>query len=145
MLVGGNLPSIAKAVFANDELRKLLLVKFLDMVNQECNELCRRNPADASHFRCVPVEKLTDFKWEDPINDLRSKAPTIFQIFSTIVSHNDHRNASKKGAMHNPSICMAAATLLKERNREMCGVQSVISIALYMSRVQKKVSTCMKM
>ena len=44
----------------------------------------------------------------------------------------------KKDEQHMPGICMAVATLLKERNREMCGVQSIISVA---SQVKKKVST----
>lgn len=73
-------------------------------------------------------------------DDLESKAPTIFKIFSLIVSHSDHRNEVKKGAYHRLSICMAVATLLKERNREMCGRQSLISVALFASQVQKKVS-----
>ena len=141
MLVGGHLPSIVKTVFANDDLRQLLLTKFLELINQECNELCRKNPASVSLFRRVPVDKLSEFSWDALVNEFQYKAPTIYQIFTTVVSHNDHRNATKKGAQHNPSICMAAATLLKERNREMCGVQSVVSIALYMSQVQKKVSS----
>lgn len=87
-----------------------LLVKYLDTVDQEY-----KNSAEELQLMLptsdVLLLKLSDFKWKDPINDLKLKAPTIFQIFSTTVSHNDHRNASKKGAMHNPSICMAAATL----------------------------------
>lgn len=35
---------------------------------------------------------------------------------------------------------MAAATLLKERNREMCGVQTMVSLVMFNSHVQKKVS-----
>ena len=140
-LVGGNLPSITKAVFAHDEIRNLLLLRFFDLIDKECAELCRKNPGTISRFRNIPVDKLVQFKWNDVIDDMRSKSPTLLQVFSTVVSHNDHRNTSKKGdQQHNPSICMATAVLLKERNREMCGVQLVISIALYLSRVQKKVS-----
>ena len=53
MLAGGHLSSVAKAVFANDELRKLLLTKFLDLVNKECSDLCRKNPSGDSPFRCI--------------------------------------------------------------------------------------------
>ena len=68
MLAGGHLPSIAKAVFANNDLRKLLLTKFLDLVNQECNDLCRKNPASVSPFRCIPIDKLSDFSWDELVN-----------------------------------------------------------------------------
>ena len=43
MLAGGHLPSIAKTIFANDDIRKLLLTKFLEAINQECNALCRKS------------------------------------------------------------------------------------------------------
>ena len=106
--------------------------------------MCRalsKNQGTMSRFRSIPVEQLVQFKWSDLVDDMRSKSPILLQAFSTVVSHNDHRNTSKKGEQrHNPSICMATAILLKERNREMCGVQAIISIALYLSRVQKKVS-----
>ena len=116
-LVGGNLASITKAVFAHDEIRKLLLLRFFDLIDQECAELCRKNPGTISRFRNIPVDKLVQFKWNDLVDDMCSKSPTLLQAFSTVVSHNDHRNTWKKGCQqHNPSICMATAVLLKERN-----------------------------
>ena len=126
--MGGNLASITKAVFAHEEIKKLLLLRFFDLIDQECADLCRKNPGTISSFSNIPVDKLVQFKWNDLVDDMRSKSPNLLQAFSTVVSHNDHRNTSKKGDQkHNPSICMATAVLLKERNREMCGVQSVIS------------------
>ena len=139
-LAGEELSTIARAMFANDELRKYLLKKFLDMIDEECSELCRKTPNKVSLFRCVPIEKLSDFTWDAFATDLKLKAPTIYQVLSLIVSHSDHRNEVKKDRRHLPGICMAIATLLKERNREMCGLQSVISVALFASQVQKKVS-----
>ena len=47
---------LAKAVFANAELRNYLLTKFLDLVDKECNELCRKT--DDAPFRHIPVDKL---------------------------------------------------------------------------------------
>ena len=41
-LVGGNVATITKAVFAHDEIRKLLLLRFFDLIDQECAELCRK-------------------------------------------------------------------------------------------------------
>ena len=70
------------------------------------------------------------------------KAPTLLRLLSTIVQHNDHRNTSKRGDRHNPGISMAMAVLLKERNREMCGLQSLIVLLLFKGQAHKKASEC---
>ena len=44
-----------------------------------------------------------------------------------IVTANDKRKQTAVPGSHNPGLCMAVAILLKERNREMCGLQSIIS------------------
>ena len=51
----------------------------------------------------------------------------------------DHRNRSKSGRAHQPGICMAAAVVLKERNQKMTGVQSLVSLMLFASHVDKQV------
>ena len=56
-----------------------------------------------------------------------------------MVSMNDHRNQHKGGVQHYPGICMAMEVLLKDRNREICGVQSVLSLLLFFSHAEKKV------
>ena len=86
-----------------------------------------------------PVTEMSDFKWDCFSDELRSKAPTLFQVLFKIASRNDHRNEHKCGCAHNAGICIAAAIILKERNREMCGVQSIISLLLFSSHVDKQV------
>ena len=87
----------------------------------------------------MPQALLAVFDWKIFVEDLQNKAPNIFQILSTIASHGDHRNKTKVGDAHNPGICMAAAAVLKERNREMNGVQSLLSLLLFTSHVNKQV------
>ena len=60
-------------------------------------------------------------------------------LFTTITSFNDHRNKIKAGDFHLPGICSAVAVLIKERNREMCGLQSVISLLMYACHCDKQV------
>ncbi len=67
------------------------------------------------------------------------KAPTLFKL---LVTRSDHRNKTKKGAKHHPGICMALSVLLKERNREMSGLQTFLSLVLFSTRVNKKVCVC---
>ena len=71
------------------------------------------------------------------MNELESTAQLLLRLMLLIVSHSDHRNKEKRRARHYPGMCMAIATLLKERNREMSGVQTPISLSLFSSHVQK--------
>lgn len=73
------------------------------------------------------------------MSELEQKAPLLLQIMSSIVSTNDHRNQHKVGVKHYPGICMATGVLLKERNREICGIQSLLSLLLFLSHAEKKV------
>lgn len=136
-LAGGHIPSVAKAVIQHSALRDEVFLQFCNLVNNECSKLCQRR--NQSTFRKLPVSDYVAFQWEQFIDELRSKAPTLLQLFRTISSPNDHRNKHKSGSAHYPSIVMATAILLKERNKEMCGVQSLISLLLFASHADKQV------
>ena len=116
-------------------LREAVTLLLLDKIDEECSKLCQRRSDSPSLFRKVPVTEMSDFKWDRFLDELRSKAPTLFQVLSTIASRNDHRNEHKCGHTHNAG----SAIVLKERNREMCGVQSIISLLLFSSHVDKQV------
>ena len=138
-LAGGCINSVARAVFAHSALREQVLLKVLDLVDSECAALCRKTgPSGPSPFRRLPVEKMEEFSWDIYTQELKLRGPFLFRIFSTLVKHNDHRNKSKQGSTHTPGICMSIATLLKERNREMTGVQTYVSLVLF-NHVQKQV------
>ena len=126
-LAGGNIPSIAKAVFSHSGIRQCLVDRVIDVVNEECTTLCRKSLQPISLFRQLPPEQVDMFSWNQCVAELQKHCPTTLQLFNTIVSCSDHRNAHKRGDRHYPGICMAMAVLLKERNREMSGIQSLIS------------------
>ena len=131
--------SIAKAVMDHGEIANMVFQLYLNKVEVECSNLCQRSADSFSPFRKIAVDKLTDFQWENFTQCLSVKAPIMWHLISSIVAHNDYRNKKKVGSAHHPGICMAFAVLLKERNREMCGVQSLISVLLYNSHVAKQV------
>ena len=140
-LLGGHAPSIAKAVMAMSDVRESLFSLFLHSINEECNNLCRRSPESISLFRKMPLSQIVDFNWSALVSELQSRAPLLYKALSSIAAHSDPRNKSKVGAAHYPGICMAAAVILKERNREMCGVQSVLSLLMYSCHCEKKVQS----
>lgn len=137
-LAGGDPQSIAKAVLSESAVRQHILTRLLQEVDEECARVCRRQPV--SVFRKVTSAQMESFSWDWYIQELETKCPILYRILGAVVTHSDHRNTLKKGSAHHPGICMAAAVLLKERNREMVGVQSYLSLVLFNSRVQKNVS-----
>lgn len=136
-LLGGHAPSIAKAVMAMKDVQQSVISSILGTINEECSKLCQR--LQPSVFRKLSMEQLTDFQWSVLVEELSSKAPVLYAVLSSVVTRNDRRNVTKVGAAHNPGVCMAAAVLLKERNREMCGLQSLVSLLLYSCHCEKKV------
>ena len=139
-VAGGNLLSIGKAILKNKQLADVVIKLIAGVVDSECSVLCRRN--NASLFRKTSVKTMSTFKWSQLVDELSLHAPTLFCLLSTTVSHSDHRNQLKVASAHHPGLCMSMAVLLKERNREMCGVQSIISMLLYQSHVEKQVCVC---
>ena len=123
----------------HSELADMVFQLFLEKMELECASLCQRNADSLSPFRRISVDKLSSFQWKTFTHNLSVKAPILLRLLSFVVAHSDHRNKKKVDSAHHPGICMAFAILLKERNREMCGVQAIISILLYNSHVDKQV------
>ena len=131
--------TLAKELYDDDDIREHILGRVATAVDEECNQLCSRSEPHVSLFRHVQTTYLPHFTWTDFIQELQTKAPSLFQIMSRIVSHSDHRNQKKSGNHHYPGICMATAILMKERNMHMIGVQEVLSLVLYAAQVDKLV------
>ena len=138
-LSDGHLPTLAKAIINHPTLAGHVFELLTDQISSECNLLCRRGLEISSLFRKFPVSQLPEFKWQQCIDELQSSAPRMLQILTAISTKNDNRNTVKQGSAHFPGVCVALAVILKERNREMCGIQSLVSILLMMSGVEKKV------
>ena len=111
------------------------------MVDNECSALCQmpKETNKTPSFRKMTFDQLKEFKWEMLIRELQTKSPILFKLLTVLVSHSDKRNQHKHSTVHYPAICMAVATLLKERNKNMVGLQTLVSLLLFKSRVQKQV------
>ncbi len=142
-VAGGHLSSIAKAVFTEPGLRSCIVDKVVSLINDECSQLCSTSAKPGTLFRQVSFEPSPSFSWNGQcIAELQSKCPTLYQVLWAIVSRSDKRNRVKKGDHYFPGMCVATAVLLKERNKHMIGIQTILSLILYSSRVQKKVCVC---
>ena len=112
----------------------------MNEIDIECSALCKRtlpNTNTPSLFRKINVQEMATFSCGKCIRE--STAAVLLQLLLGIVSHSDHRNQEKLGERHYPGICMAVATLLKERNRQMSGIQTFFSLVLFSSLVEKQV------
>ena len=93
-LAGGNITSFAKAVMSQNGIRKEILELVLHDLESECASLCKRSAP--SRFRKMGLqEMIDDFQWERLMSDLRTHAPLLLRILTSIVSTNDHRNKNK--------------------------------------------------
>ena len=115
------------------------MTRMFNLFGAECDELCRRGASSTLPFKSIPTEHLPDFKWRICIQNLEEKALTLLRLLPKIVGKSDNRNQDKHGDKPHPGICMAIATVLNERNREMYGIQTMTSLLLLTSRVQKQV------
>ena len=133
-LLGGHAGSIAKAVLKIGDVREAIVTQILGTLNDECVNT-------SSLFRSIPYEELDEFKWENMVAELQLKAPLLYRVLHSLelASRNDHQNVVKVGAAHFPGICSSIAILLKERNREMCGLQSLISLLMFSCHCEKHV------
>ena len=118
-------------------LREAVYAHLLQTLTDECSSLCQIT--GPSLFRSISVTDFETNCWDTFISELESRAPTLLHIVLTLVSFNDRRNKIKVGASHHPGVCAAVAILLKERSKNMCGLQSLVSVLLYACHSEKLV------
>lgn len=134
-VVGEHLPHIADVIMEQTDLYELLFDRIVNKIKLELSSICHRTKP-FSPFRHINASKCSAFEWSTFIDEVTQKAPNLIRILSSIVSANDAR---KNMVFHIPGLCMAVAVLLKERNKDMCGLQSIVSLLLYSSHVDKQV------
>ncbi len=110
---------------------------FFNLAVSEFQVLCCKEPL--SQFRHMPVKEIDQFQWEPLMTELQCKAPLLLKLLSAVVVREDRRWQVKNPAVHYPAIVTATAILLKERNREMSGVQSIVSCLMYACHSEKQV------
>ena len=108
-------------------------------IDEECSSICSRSNDSVSMFRSLSLEQVDSFKWSDLIIELQTKAPTLHKVVSWVVSHTAARNKVKRGEAQYLGVCMAVGILFKERSREICELQTFVSLALFSATLPKKV------
>lgn len=94
------------------------VVKMLcKQISKECSTMCALK---TKALRVANTDSLRQFAWGDVANNLKRLAPTLFKVILTSCSTKRQCNQTIGG--------MAAALLLKERNKHIYLMQSVLSV-----------------
>jgi len=119
------------------EVREEVFKHFLRLIEDECGVLCKKSRP--SQFRHISVEDLEKFEWLNLMEELKSKSPLLLKVLAHVVVRWDPQYETRSPSVYHPSIVTAAAILLKQRNREMCGLQTVFSCLMYACHCKKQV------
>ena len=126
-LAGGNLESI---ILNHSDLNHIVM-KVTDMLDTECSVLCRKEASGMSLFPKMTFDQMSQFTWSVLVDELQRKAPQFFSNCRTQLSVTVIRGINSSMVL--PTIQQYAATILKERNREMVGLQTIVSLMLLKS------------
>ena len=122
-------PYTAQTAVRTPALHHRLVKLIAKKVRKECAVISSRK--HNSYLR-LSVAKLKSFSWESVESELKQHAPTLLSVLKATTQ-------SSKG---NSKIAgMAAAVLLKGRNKHLCLPQGVISTIMYAGHSSKMVST----
>lgn len=125
-------PYTARTLLRSSPLKGTVIKEITCIVRREVHQLCSTKYG-ASVLRDTTSTSLTHFSWKPFLSELQSRAPTLYAVIKSATEK------PRKGL--NPSaICVAAALILKSRNKFLSQIQAVISVLLYAGHCSKQVS-----
>ena len=116
-LAHGPAQRIAKAIFKCVDLKKLVVEKVLRLV---CSDLC--STKTPSLLRKTGKKDMVNFSFESVCEEWKTKAPIFYAFLMTV--------ANSKDATWLPSVAVAGAALLKQRNTRMNAIAAILGIML---------------
>lgn len=117
---------IAKAIFKNLELKKLVIEKVLRLLTSEASSLCSRK--EPSLLRKTAKSDIDKFSFSSLCEEWKIKAPIFYSFLMSI--------AGSKNATWLPSVAVAGSVLLKQRNVQMNATATVLGIMLKTASIE---------
>ena len=117
-------------------LKKATLDEVVNVIKAECVALCRHTPKQ-SILRVCSTKQLLTFRWSKVLSELKSRTPTLLSILNAAAE--PAYKCRKQTASPPCAVGMAAAILLKQHNKHLCLLQTIISILLYAGHAAKRV------
>ena len=135
MLCRGTYGQIATAAWKNPMLRKHLQQHFLKEVDKECSNMC--SSKDPSCLRSTKAQDVKKFSFSKVEGELQKRAPLLSAVLWTASLRKSKR--ADEDPFWKPSVCMAAAVLLKNRSPCMTLLQLINTIIIYHSGIMVSV------
>ena len=89
-----------------------------------------------SVLRVLSLKHLKDFNIKAVLDELKRKAPTLLAILTAVVCQ-PQKSQNCESDFH--VIAMAAAILLKQHNKHMCMMQTIVGCILHAGHASKMV------
>ena len=117
-------------------LYTIIIIHTNQAIKLECVSLCKKKPK-LSAFRVTTAEQLLTFRWDSLLNELSIRAPTLLAILNAAADKPRH---TRRKCGSSIEAAMAAAILLKKRNRQMGLLQTIVASILHHGHAAKKIS-----
>ena len=125
-------PYTARVMLRNSPLRRPVVRSICSIIRREVHQLCSMKYG-ASVLRGTSSAALTSFSWRPVVIELKARAPVLYDVLKAVI-------ARPKKSTDASAIGIAAAVMLKARNRFFSFPQAVTSVLLYAGHCSKQVS-----
>ena len=117
---------------------KTMLLEIGNLVCTECANLSsRKTPSSFNHNK--GKSNIGCFTWDVIALDLQTRAPTFHAVLVAAADRQWTKKAVSSSQKCVPALGMAAAILLKSRNKQLSAVQTRISLVLNAGHVSSQV------
>ncbi len=123
-------PYTARSVVRTPGIRRHLVTIICKDVQRECETLTARSGTIGR----AAAGDLKLFEWKTMEQEMMETAPTLLAVLKSAC-------ATRRSPVDMRKVYMAAAVLLKGRNKNASLVQNVVSVLLYAGHCSKRVST----
>ena len=130
--------AFCKAVLKHPRLCKTMPLEIGNLVRTECANLSSQKiPSSFSHNR--GKSDIGGFTWDAIALDLQTGVPIFYAVLVPAADRQWTRKAESPSPKCVPALGMAAAILLKSRNKQLSAVQTMISLVLNAGHVSSQV------
>ncbi len=137
--------SIARQSLKDQGIRKKILGYLGKDIQHELTGLCKKS--FASVFRGRSAEVLQEFSWDQVVEELKNRAPTLHTFLNGCVDVKRRERPSKKARRakkaYRPSnsavLGVCASILLRHKNQQMNVLQCLVSLILHRGHAGKQV------
>ena len=131
--------ALARGVARHQQTAPFFTTEVAKAIKKECEQLV--STKFPSLMRKKSKMDLLQFSWEAVVSELQTRAPLLLAVLSATAESTGPRNHQRLQAACLPFIGMAAAILLKCRNKHMCEVQHIMSLVLNAGHSSSQVCT----